>query len=103
MTINSNQIEKSPSYDRSSAAHLAKNYISSGKEDYSSRKSPARLYNPSSNAATNEIEPSLIYLFRECFREILVLEGSLENIKKELASRSDFTLAGAFNLFTGYS
>lgn len=30
-------------------------------------------------------------------------EGNLERLKKELAMRSDFTLAGAFNLFTDYS
>jgi len=40
---------------------------------------------------------------RECFKEILAIEGSLEVIKKDLATRSDFTLAGAFNLFSGYS
>jgi hypothetical protein len=52
---------------------------------------------------TAEVEPSLIYLVRECFKELLAIEGGLEQIKKDLAVRSDFTLAGAFNLFTGYS
>lgn len=50
-----------------------------------------------------DVEPSLIYLVRECFKEILAIEGGLEQVKRELAVRSDFTLAGAFNLFTGYS
>ena len=45
----------------------------------------------------------MIFLLRECFKEILAIEGGLEQQKKELAARSDFTLAGAFNLFTGYS
>ena len=40
---------------------------------------------------------------RECFRELLAVEGGLELIKRELAVKPDFTLAGAFNLFTGYS
>jgi hypothetical protein len=31
------------------------------------------------------------------------MEGGLEKAKRELAVRSDFTLAGAFNLFTSYS
>jgi hypothetical protein len=45
----------------------------------------------------------LIYLLREYFKEILAIEGGLDQIKKELAMKSDFTLAGAFNVFTGYS
>lgn len=49
------------------------------------------------------MEASLIYLVRECFKELLAIEGGLEQAKKELAMRSDFTLAGAFNIFTGYS
>jgi Ca2+-binding EF-hand superfamily protein len=42
-------------------------------------------------------------LTREVFNEIMAIEGGLESIKKELANRHDFTLAGAFNMFTGYS
>lgn len=30
-------------------------------------------------------------------------EGLVEDLKRELSKREDFTLAGAFNLFTGYS
>lgn len=56
-----------------------------------------------SPARDNEGDQSLIYLIRDTFREILAVEGSLEASKKELAVKSDFTLAGAFNLFTGYS
>ena len=33
----------------------------------------------------------------------MAIEGGLEDVKKELSNRPDFTLAGAFNLFTGYS
>ena len=40
---------------------------------------------------------------RNVFKEILAVENGLEVAKKELALRSDFTLAGAFNFFTGYS
>ena len=98
MTISHAKNETSPSYDRTASTHYTKSYISAGKDDYRT-KSPARMQTLS-NSVT---EPSLIYLFRECFKDILVLEGSLEFIKKELASRSDFTLAGAFNMFTGYS
>jgi hypothetical protein len=42
-------------------------------------------------------------LIRNCFRDLLAIESGLELAKKELALRSDFTLAGAFNHFTGYS
>jgi hypothetical protein len=45
----------------------------------------------------------LIYLVRNCFKELLAIEASLEMSKKDLAIRPDFTLAGAFNFFTGYS
>jgi len=31
------------------------------------------------------------------------LEGEVEYLKRELASKQDFTLAGVFNMFTGYS
>ena len=48
-------------------------------------------------------ESSLIYLTRDTFREVLAIEGSVESIKRELAVKSDFTLAGAFNIFSGYS
>lgn len=40
---------------------------------------------------------------RDTFREILAIEGGLEQIKKDVSVKSDFSLAGAFNLFTGYS
>jgi len=33
----------------------------------------------------------------------MAIEGSLEQLKCEIAKRSDFTLAGAFNFFSGYS
>ena len=42
-------------------------------------------------------------MITKCFKEILAIEGGLEQIRRDLAVRSDFTLAGAFNLFTGYS
>ncbi|CDW85848.1 ef hand family protein [Stylonychia lemnae] len=50
-----------------------------------------------------EGEACLIYLIRNCFRDLLAIESGLELAKKELALRPDFTLAGAFNFFTGYS
>jgi hypothetical protein len=45
-------------------------------------------------------DASLIFLTRDCFREMLAIEGSLEAAKKELALRHDFTLAGAFSKFS---
>jgi len=42
-------------------------------------------------------------LVRECFKDLLALEGSLEKYKLELRDRIDFTLAGVFNTFSGYS
>jgi hypothetical protein len=33
----------------------------------------------------------------------MMVEGSLEQAKRELKERSDFTLPGVFNTFTGYS
>jgi len=68
--------------------------------DYLEARSPRR---EEPRSPSKEVEPSLIYLLRDCFKEILAIEGGLEHIKKELAVRQDFTLAGAFNLFTGYS
>lgn len=54
-------------------------------------------------AAPNTTDSSLMFLLTVFFREIIALEGKLETAKKELAVRSDFTLAGAFNFFTGYN
>ena len=51
-------------------------------------------------ARAEEGDASLIYLTRDAFKEILAIEGGLERAKKELAMRSDFTLAGAFNKFS---
>ncbi len=59
-------------------------------------RSPARR-------GDDDIDGSLLYLIRNIFKEILAVESGLEIAKKELAVRSDFTLAGAFNFFTGYS
>lgn len=42
----------------------------------------------------------MIYLTRDAFKEILAIEGSLEQTKKELCMRHDFTLAGVFNRFS---
>jgi hypothetical protein len=69
------------------------------------QRSPARSEKREENghSSSSTIDPSLIYLLREYFKEILAIEGGLDQIKKELAMRSDFTLAGAFNVFTGYS
>ena len=61
--------------------------------------SPSRM----TRDRTSEVEPSLIYLIRDCFKELLAIEGGLEQIKKDLAIRADFTLPGAFNLFTEHS
>jgi hypothetical protein len=58
---------------------------------------------PRDSGNSGAIDPSLIFLLREVLKEILAIEGGLEQIKRELAQRQDFTLAGAFNLFTGYS
>ena len=52
---------------------------------------------------SKNMDASLVFLLREYFREILAIEGGLDSVKKELAMKRDFTLAGAFNLFTGYS
>jgi hypothetical protein len=41
-------------------------------------------------------DASLVFIAREAFREILAIEGSLEQAKKELALKHDFTLGGAF-------
>lgn len=64
-----------------------------------SRSSPLR----GGNEADEDGDASLIFLIRDTFKEFLAIEASLESIKKEIALKSDFTLAGAFNLFTGYS
>ena len=72
-----------------------------GDSIYSTYKSE---YRSSARQEDNEDkEGSLIYLIRNCFKDLMAIEGGLETAKKELAIRPDFTLAGAFNLFTGYS
>ena len=42
----------------------------------------------------------MIFLVRDAFKEILAIEEGLEQSKKELAHKSDFTLAGAFMIFS---
>jgi Ca2+-binding EF-hand superfamily protein len=76
-----------------------KNYRT--KDTAKSFASPGRVQQY--NKEEQSVDPSLIYLTREVFNEIMAIEGGLESIKKELAARHDFTLAGAFNMFTGYS
>ena len=51
-------------------------------------------------AMMQEGDASLVYLTREVFKEFLAIEGDLEQTKKELCLRADFTLAGAFNKFS---
>jgi len=51
-------------------------------------------------AKAEEGDASLIFLTRDAFKEILAIEGSIESTKKELAMRSDFTLAGVFSRFS---
>jgi hypothetical protein len=51
----------------------------------------------------DDVEGSLLYLVRNCFKDMLAIEVNLEEAKRDLALRPDFTLAGAFNFFTGYS
>ena len=46
-----------------------------------------------------EGDASLIFLTRDAFKEILAIEGHLEVVKKELAIRHDFSLAGVFRKF----
>jgi Ca2+-binding EF-hand superfamily protein len=46
-----------------------------------------------------EGEASLVFLTRDAFKEILAIEGHLEVVKKELAIRHDFSLAGVFRKF----
>ena len=53
--------------------------------------------------STASVDPSLVYLVRDCFKELLALEGHLEASKGDLRERVDFTLAGIFNTFSGYS
>lgn len=49
------------------------------------------------------VEPSLVFLLRDVFKDILMVEGLLEATRQELKSRPDFTLPGVFNTFSGYS
>jgi hypothetical protein len=46
---------------------------------------------------------SLAVVIRDCFREFISIERQLDEMKRELALKKDFSLAGAFNLFSGYS
>ena len=49
------------------------------------------------------MDPSTIYLIRDYFKELMAIERSIEDLKRDLCLKQDFTLAGAFNLFSGYS
>jgi hypothetical protein len=68
---------------------------------YSTYRERESIRSPRRN--DDDLDGSLLYLVRNVFKEILAVENGLEVAKKELALRSDFTLAGAFNFFTGYS
>lgn len=52
---------------------------------------------------SDDAEGSVLFLVRNCFKDLLSIELNIEQAKRELAMRSDFTLAGAFNFFSGYS
>lgn len=82
-----------------SRANLDKSVSSKTQHNESSMRATVR----DRDAADDDKEGSLIYLIRNCFRDLLAIENGLELQKRELALRHDFTLAGAFNLFTGYS
>lgn len=97
------QSHRSPHQDYRASAERDSRYKTSSPIRYSatkahdeSRYSPSR-YNP------DKLNPSLIFLLRECFKEWFAIERSVEDLKRELALKQDFTLAGAFNLFSGYS
>lgn len=42
----------------------------------------------------------MISIVRDVFQDILDLENSIEVVRKELGMRRDFTLGGAFGLFS---
>lgn len=46
------------------------------------------------------IDEAMIFVAREYLQEILNIESVFEGLKTELALRRDFTLGGAFNLFS---
>ena len=48
---------------------------------------------------STETEQCLDWLHKHCFREVIHIERSLEDQKKELARRGDFSLEAAFALF----
>lgn len=85
----------SPKRNESLSKSKLENSVYSTTRDRDNVRSPARR--------DEDIDGSLLYLIRNVFKEIIAVESSLEISKKELAVRSDFTLAGAFNFFTGYS
>jgi hypothetical protein len=45
-------------------------------------------------------DDAMIFLVRNYLQEILDIENEFESLKTELALRRDFTLGGAFNLFS---
>ena len=46
------------------------------------------------------IDEAMIFLMRDYIQEMLDIENGMEALKSELALRRDFTLGGAFNLFS---
>lgn len=61
----------------------------------------AELMDPMRNSKMGyAIDDAMIFLAREYLQEIFDLENGLEALKTELALRRDFTLGGAFNLFS---
>lgn len=46
------------------------------------------------------MEDAMIFMAREYLQEIFDIESQFEALKSELALRRDFTLGGAFNLFS---
>lgn len=46
------------------------------------------------------MDEALIFIAREYMQEVMDIESGFEGLKTELALRRDFTLGGAFNLFS---
>lgn len=60
------------------------------------------LYEKDKNSSKGlyPMDEALIFMAREYMQEVMDIESGFEGLKTELALRRDFTLGGAFNLFS---
>eukprot|EP00347_Sterkiella_histriomuscorum_P020122 403339023 len=74
-----------------------------GAQEILRRQTSESQLRKSINTENQSTDVSLLYLFRDSFRDVIKFEQDIEVLKRQLSQKGDITLAGLFNLFTGQS